>query len=187
MARPSKYNEELQQKFDDLVDNLYPMGTTKEDEKAAYNNFWLYGIVEQIALYLSINIDTIYDWSDPDSERYHEAFSETLKTWHIITKGLLHRLSPKIAERSPALAIFLRKTKLGELEISKTILEQRLTTRSEKNLYIKITGELNDAEALGVDKKEIDEVRGMLEEMRRDGKMIEGKGESDNGAEESNP
>ncbi len=180
MARPSKYNAELQQKFDKLVDNLYPIGTTKEDEKDAYNNFWRYGIVEQIALYLGINVDTIYDWSDKESERYHEEFSETLKRWYVITKALLHRLSPKIAERSPALAIFLRKTKLGELEVSKHILEKRLTTRNEKDLYMKITKEIAEAEALGVDKKEIDEVRVMLEELRRGGKMIEAKGSRTN-------
>lgn len=181
MARPSKYTEELQQRFDVLVDGLYPMDMDKESEKKAFANYFHYGIMQQLAIHLDISMETIYDWAEVDSNgdkgvRYKEAFSDTLKKWQLVTMALLHRITPILGAQAPALTIFLRKTKLGELEISKTILEQRLTTRSEKNLYVKITKELNDAEALGVDKQEISEVRAMLEEMRRDGKMIEARG-----------
>lgn len=188
MTRPSKYNEELQARFDTLVDRLYPMGMTKRDEKKAFDNYWHYGIVQQLAIHLGISMDTVYDWSGVDDkgekgERFKEEFSETLKRWQLITMALLHRITPILGAEAPALAIFLRKTKLGELEISKHILEARLTTRNEKNLYVKITHELEEAETLGVDKADIDKVRVLLEMVRREQtqKVITTKGESIDG------
>lgn len=189
-GRPSKYNEDLQARFDDLVDGLYPMGATKDDEKKAFDNYWHYGIVEQLAIYLKLTRDTIYDWAEVDEkgeegERFKPEFSDTLKRWQLITMALLHRITPILGAEAPALAIFLRKTKLGELEISKHILEARLTTKNEKNLYVKITHELEEAETLGVDKADIDKVRALLETVRREQtqKVITTKGESvgDNG------
>ncbi len=190
-GRPSKYNAELQRRFDELVDTLYPMGIDKQSEKKAFDSYWHYGIVQQLAIYLGISMDTIYDWSEIDSkgeegERFKPDFSETLKRWQLTTMALLHRITPVLGAEAPALAIFLRKTKLGELEISKHILEARLTTRSEKNLYLKVTHELEEAEKLGVDREDIDKVRALLETLKQEQKMItvKGAGEaSDNGEE----
>lgn len=172
-GRPPKYNEELQARFDDLVDGLYPEGMTKKDDKMAYKNYWHYGIVQQLAIHLGLSMETIYDWSRVDKdgeegERFKPEFSDTLKQWQLITMALLHRITPILGAEAPALAIFLRKTKLGELEISKHILEARLTTKNEKNLYVKITHELEEAETLGVDKADIDKVRALLETVRRE-------------------
>lgn len=173
MARPSKYNEELQQKFDNLVEKLYtPEMTYKEAEE----NFWDYGIVEQLAAYLDVSMETLYDWTDVEGDRFKPEFSETLKKWYMVTKALLHKSGKLMAVKAPAVHIFMRKNKLGELEISKHILEARLSTRSEKNLYIKVTKELEEAEMLGVEKEDIDKVRKLLEVLQREQKMITAKG-----------
>ncbi len=166
MARPSKYTPELQKKFDELVATLYT-----EDEKKALDNFWRYGILEQVAIYLDVMVSTIYDWCDPESERYHEQFSETLKQYQLITKSLLHLNTPRITEISPALAIFLRKTKLGELEISKTILEQKLEANFKLETKSKIELEtmktIKDARSYGLPEEKIVELELLLEQAQK--------------------
>lgn len=166
VGRPSKYTQELQLKFDDMVGSLY-----SEDDQVAFDNYWKYGIIEQIAIFLNISIETIYDWSDMDSERYHKEFSESLKRWHISTKALLHKISPIIAEKSPALAIFLRKVKLKELEISKTILEEKFEANVKFENKTKVEIEammcLQDAESYGMCENDIKEVRDLLEQVKK--------------------
>jgi hypothetical protein len=53
---------------------------------------------------------------------------------------------------------------------------QPLTTRSEENLYVRVTRELAEATVLGVPKEQIDRVRGLLEELKKEQNRIETKG-----------
>lgn len=159
-GRPTKYNAELQDKFDKLVLNIY-LG----DVKSLWINYWNYGIVEQIALYLGLySTETIYSWSNPQSSDYQEDFANTFKAWKIVTKSLLHKLTPMLAKNAPALAIFLRKVKLGELEVSKHIHEGRIETKD--SVEIRIIQEIQEAERLGIDKADIEEVKGLLNELK---------------------
>lgn len=102
MARPSKYNKKLQKKFDTLVDTW----NVKE--------YFKYGDVNQIALYLGIVRETVYDWREKIDE-----FSDTFKRWETKGKAFLFEMSPKLAFKCPAYAIFLMKVKLKYIEIDK--------------------------------------------------------------------
>jgi hypothetical protein len=174
MARPSKYTPELQKKFNELINTLY--ADDMEDEECC-KNFWNFGIIEQLAIYLDVMVSTIYDWSDESSERFHLEFSETLKRWHLITKALVHQITPKISEQSPALAIFLRKTKLGELEISKAILEQKLEANFKLEIKSKIELEtmktIKEARSYGLPEEQIEELETLLEQAKK-AKQING-------------
>lgn len=135
------------------------------DVKNLWSNYWNYGIVEQVALYLNLySTETIYSWSNPQSSDYQEDFANTFKVWKIVTKSLLHKLTPMLAKNAPALTIFLRKVKLGELEVNKHIYEGKIDMR--ESLEIKITHEIHEAEQLGIDKAEIEEIKSLMNELK---------------------
>jgi hypothetical protein len=159
---PSKYTPELQQKFDDLIQSLYT-----DNDKTNYNNFWSYGIVEQIAVYLRITIETIYQWVDPRSEFYKPAFSDSFKEWFILSKAMFFKTGKVMSVRAPAAFIFLCKTKLGMIEVKKTIFEERYSQ------ILEIDGvEDNEFDTLMNDIKEADEY-GLTEDTNKLRQLIE--------------
>lgn len=114
MGRPSKYNKQLQSKFDRLVDSW----------KIA--EYFKYGDVNQIALYLGICRDTVYDWATK-----HNDFSYTLKRWESKGRGYLFEISPTMAMDRQSFCIFLLKVKNGYIE--KSAVEHSGEIKGEKS------------------------------------------------------
>lgn len=135
-GRPSKYNDELQEKFDDLVDRW------------EVRDYFKYGDVNQIALFLGIHRDTVYDWNVK-----FERFSDTLKRWKTKQRAFLFELAPAISVKNASLWIFLAKVKLNYAEINKHELtgkdggaisfEEKINKMSDEELETEIASRLN--------------------------------------------
>ncbi len=177
MTRPSKYNKELQKKFDDLVENFGNQVMHPDEESKKYNNrltdeYFTFGDVNQIAVYLGIIRDTVYDWKNPQSDRYEEEFSYTYKKWETKRNALLFRIVSYVCQTNTALGIFLLKAQGGYLEINKHELIGRNGKDLPQPLNIKqfnmmkldkemIEKELEMAEAYGADKELIQKTRSL--------------------------
>jgi hypothetical protein len=166
VGRPSKYTPELQSKFDEMVNGLY-----SDDVKTAFDNYFKYGILEQICLFLDLNLSSVYKWSDHKDDGFKPEFSKTLNKWYIITKALVHVITPAMASKAPAMAIFLRKTKLGELEVTKHILETKiqdsLKVEGKTKMEIDLMADIEDARLYGMDEGQIAEVEALLIEVQK--------------------
>ena len=145
MARPSKYNPALQKKFDDLVDRIGDIeikdkgAKRKEQIGNLIEEFFTYGDINSIALYLGLVRDTIYDWSDVKSDRYKQEFSDTFKRWNTKRKAILFRITPFIDK---TLAIFYNKTINGYFEMQGINPKSKVDVNVNNN-----TGELKKVDA----------------------------------------
>lgn len=75
---------------------------------------------EEIAGFFSCSVDTVERWC---KREYGETFAETFKTFGSYGRISLRRSQFKLAEKSPAMAIFLGKNYLGQ----KDVIEQTIT------------------------------------------------------------
>ena len=96
MARPTKYNEKLQEKADQYVDKHEMI-----DDLIT---------IEGLALELKINTDTIAEW-----RKIHDKFSETVKRIKAIQKNALMKKGLQ-NEWNPTMAIFLLKANHGLID-----------------------------------------------------------------------
>lgn len=176
-GRPSKYNEELQQRFDAKVErfgNLEPIDSKEiANPKLCINRlvdeYFCFGDVNQVAVYLGIIRETVYDWIKVDSPRYIPTFSNTFKAWDTKRKALLFRLSPYICNNNSALGIFLLKAQGGYLEVQRhehtgaegkplpqpvNVINQQINISRED-----FTRAIEFAQASGVAKEKIEEAK----------------------------
>ena len=93
VGRPTKYNPEMLQKAQKYVDNC------QNSDKVPY--------IEELALKLDINDDTIVEWTG-----HHEEFSATVKKLRLIQKLRLKQGSLE-KRLHPATSIFLLKVNHG--------------------------------------------------------------------------
>jgi len=135
MARPSKYNPALQKKFDDLVDRIGDIeikdkgAKRKEQIGNLIEEFFTYGDINSLGVYLGIVTETIQDWRRTASDRYNQTFSATFKRWDQKRKSMLFRITPFIDK---SLAIFFNKAINGYIEV------QGVNLRSEQTVNHKV-------------------------------------------------
>lgn len=118
MARPSKYNQALQKKFDDLVDSIGDIEIKTGDKRKTQitkliEEFFTYGDINSLGSYLGVVTETIQDWRRENSDRYNKEFSATLKRWNTKRKAILFKITPFIDK---SLAIFYNKSILKYVE-----------------------------------------------------------------------
>lgn len=136
MARPSKYNPVLQKKFDDLVDSIGDISIKDAGKERKIQitrlieEFFTYGDINSIAVYLDIRRETIHDWVKESSDRYNVGFSNTFKRWNEKRKSMLFKITPFIDK---SLAIFFNKAINGYIEVQglnvKTEISQKVEIR----------------------------------------------------------
>jgi len=105
VGRPSKYNAELQSKFETIVDNW--LKKENQSSKELFLEFTHLCGREQIAHKLGISRDSTYEF-----EKKHEKFSDTIKRWESKRNDCFYRLMPYFI-KNPTLWIFLSKNFLG--------------------------------------------------------------------------
>lgn len=94
----------------------------KEIDKRTFENLCKIQCTEQeIAGIFECHIDTVDAWC---RRTYGEGFSKTYKIYAEQGKASLRRTQFKLAEKSPAMAIFLGKNMLGQTDkVEQTIME----------------------------------------------------------------
>lgn len=104
-GRPTKYNEELQKKFDKFVEEWL----TKENQKSneLFLEFTRLCGREQVAHKLGISRELTYEF-----EKLHNDFLNTIKQWESKRNDCFYRLMPYFI-KNPTLWIFLSKNFLG--------------------------------------------------------------------------
>ncbi len=101
MARPTILNEELMQKASDYLKHRLDNVELTDKGALAFVEVQLPSVVD-LALYLGVNKDTIYDWVDKDSPRYHNEFSDIVKDVlaeqekRLLNNGLGGLYAPKV-------------------------------------------------------------------------------------------
>jgi len=138
MARPSKYNQALQKKFDELVDSIGDIAISNKQNKKIQipkliEEFFTYGDVNSIAVYLGLVRETIYDWKNENSDRYKKEFSDTFKRWNTKRKAILFRITPFIDK---TLAIFYMKTISGYIEVQGVNVKSGEITKPKVQIYL---------------------------------------------------
>lgn len=115
VGRPTKYNDRILKKFKD-----YYKECLADENKVPF--------MEEVALKLWVNRDTIYQWAketrkDEQGNDYllHQEFSDTLKMIQTLQEIRLSQIGVK--DQRNVVAIFLLKAKHGYVETEKRIVE----------------------------------------------------------------
>ncbi len=139
MGRPSKYNPALQKKFDDLVDSIGDIEIKDTGEKRKVQitrlieEFFTYGYLRSLVVYLEIGSTTLYEWINPKEATYNSEIAKTFKRWDDKRRAILFKITPFIDK---SLAIFFNKAINGFIEVQGVNLKTQGEVKSKVQIYL---------------------------------------------------